>query len=61
MNQTKTRAHQVYVILSTLRALAIAVMVTALWNDLDPSRPLVQTLCGLVTFISIIRFSGAIK
>jgi len=58
MNQTKTRAHQVYVVLSTLRALAIAVMVTALWNDIDPSRPLVQSLCGLVTFISIIRFSS---
>jgi len=58
MNKTKTLAHKAYVGLSVLRAAAVGVMVAALWNDVDPTAPLLHTFCGIATFISVLRFSS---
>ena len=58
MNTIKSRAHGLYVLLSILRAAAIAGIVTALWNDVAPANPSLHILTGLVTFAAIVRFSS---
>jgi hypothetical protein len=58
LNKIKVRAHALYALLSILRAGAIAVIVTALWNDVSPANPLLHLLTGMATFIAIIRFSS---
>lgn len=58
LNKIKDRAHNIYAALSILRAAAVAVVVTALWTDVAPEKPLLHLMTGLVTFIAIIRFSS---
>jgi hypothetical protein len=58
MNQTKAVAHGAYVGLSLLRAAAIGIIVTSLWNATSNASPLIHALCGLATFLAVLGFSS---
>lgn len=58
LNRTKNIARIIYIFLSTIRALAVGLVVTALWNVTSAASPLINALCGLVTFLSIVGFSS---
>ncbi|NBS71837.1 hypothetical protein EBT31_23410, partial [bacterium] len=57
LNRTKTFARVAYIALSTTRALAMGLVVTALWNATSSASPLLHALCGFVTFLAIVGFS----
>lgn len=58
MNKIKDQAHTIYALLSILRAAAVGAVVTALWTDVIPEKPLLHLVTGIVSFIAIIRFSS---
>ena len=58
MNRTKVAAHRAYISLSLLRAAAIGIIVTSLWNATSNAAPLIHALCGLVTFFAVLGFSS---
>lgn len=58
MNHTKAMAHALYVFLSIVRAAAIGVIVTSLWNATSDGSPLVHLICGLATFFAVLGFSS---
>jgi hypothetical protein len=58
MNKIKVAAHRTYVAFSVVRAIAVGLIVAALWSDIDASYPLAHIACGLLTSISVLRFSS---
>ena len=58
MNRTKAVAHGAYVGLSLLRAAAIGIIVTSLWNATSNAAPLIHAFCGLATFLAVLGFSS---